>query len=50
MSETLPKRPSRWVIAIVVAFALVFVANAILIYVAVSGADTVVPSYHTEHR
>lgn len=50
MLETPRKRPPRWVVAIVVAFALVFLANAILIYVAVSGADTVVPSYHTEHR
>ena len=39
-----------WPIGITVAFIIVVLVNAIFIYVAVSGADDVAPSYHTEPR
>lgn len=44
------KRGSPWVIAIVIGFTLMIVANAVFIYVAVSGADPVAASYRTEPR
>lgn len=44
------KRRSPWVIAIVIGFTLMIVANAVFIYVAVSGADPVAASYRTEPR
>ena len=43
-------RWSPWVVAIVVGLALVAIANGAFIYIAVSGADPVVPSYVTEPR
>jgi hypothetical protein len=43
-------RRSPWIIGIVIGFALVVLVNAGFIYLAVKGADTVVPSYHTEGR
>jgi hypothetical protein len=48
-----PKRPdakSSWVIGIIIGLAFVAIANAVFIYVAVKGADPVVPSYSTEPR
>lgn len=45
------KEGSRlWPILITVGLALVIVVNAIFIYIAVRGADEVVPSYQTEER
>jgi hypothetical protein len=38
------------VVAIIVGFALMIAANAVFIYVAVSGADPVAASYRTEPR
>jgi hypothetical protein len=34
----------------VIGFVLILLVNLAFIYVAVSGADRVVPSYHLEHR
>lgn len=39
-----------WPAVIIVGLVLVMVVNAIFIYIAVSGADDVVPSYQTEER
>jgi hypothetical protein len=39
-----------WPIIIIVGLILVIVVNGIFIYIAVSGADDVVPSYTTEER
>lgn len=39
-----------WPIFITVGLVLVVLVNALFIYIAVSGADDVVPSYHTEER
>lgn len=39
-----------WPVVIVVALIIVAAVNAYFIYVAVSGADDVVPSYNTERR
>ncbi len=39
-----------WPIFITVGLALVILVNAVFIYIAVSGADDVVPSYVTEER
>jgi hypothetical protein len=47
------RRPSDhrlWPILIGIGLALVILVNAIFIYIAVSGADDVVPSYRTEER
>ena len=45
------KRDSRlWPIAIIVALVVVVLVNALFIFLAVSGADDVVPSYNTEPR
>ena len=44
-------RDSRlWPILITVGLVLVILVNAIFIFIAVSGADQVVPSYQTEER
>ena len=43
-------RDHLWPFAIAVALAVVVAVNLIFIYVAVSGADEVVPSYETETR
>jgi len=40
----------RWPVLITVGLILVVVVNALFIYIAVSGADDVVPSYATEER
>ena len=39
-----------WPIMIVVGLLIVIIMNAVFIYVAVSGRDEIVPSYHTESR
>ncbi len=39
-----------WPVLITAGSLLVILVNAIFIYIAVSGADDVVPSYHTEER
>lgn len=39
-----------WPILITVGLALVILVNAVFIYIAVKGADEVVPSYQTEER
>ena len=44
------KRDLLWPIAIAVLLALVVIVNAVFIYVAVSGADDVAPSYNQEAR
>lgn len=41
---------SPWVVAIVVAFIVMALVNAGFIYIAVRGADQVVPSYLAEDR
>jgi hypothetical protein len=50
--KTEPSRWDRllWPVGITVALIIVVVVNAIFIYVAVSGADDVAPSYNTEPR
>ena len=45
------KRPDRlWPIIIIVGLVVVGLVNGVFIYIAVSGADDVVPSYVTEER
>lgn len=44
------RRTSPWVIAIIIGLTLVAAVNVVFIYVAVSGADPVVPSYVSEPR
>ncbi|MBT8395337.1 MAG: hypothetical protein HKO65_08375 [Gemmatimonadetes bacterium] len=39
-----------WPVIITLGLVLVVVVNAVFIYIAVSGADDVVPSYRTEER
>ena len=39
-----------WPAIIIIGFAIVILMNAVFIYIAVSGQDEVVPSYHTEAR
>jgi hypothetical protein len=43
-------RKSPWVVGIIIAFVVVALVNAGFIYVAVKGADQVVPSYNAEQR
>ena len=43
-------RDLRWPIAIVIGLVLVILVNLTFIYIAVSGKDEIVPSYHTERR
>lgn len=44
------ERASPWVVAIIIGFALMLIANVVFIYVAVSGEDRVVASYRIEPR
>jgi hypothetical protein len=44
------RRRSPWVIGIIIGFVVVVLVNAGFIYVAVKGADRVVPSYNAEAR
>lgn len=39
-----------WPVLIAIGMALVILVNGIFIYIAVRGADEVVPSYNTEER
>jgi hypothetical protein len=43
-------RDRVWPIGIFIGFALMILVNAAFIYIAVHGADQVVPSYASEHR
>ncbi len=43
-------RDRLWPILITVGLLLVILVNALFIFIAVRGADDVVPSYHTEER
>lgn len=43
-------RRSPWVVAIIAGLAIMALVNFAFIYVAVRGADDVVPSYDLEHR
>jgi len=45
-----PRSDLRWPIGIAIALLIVILVNLTFIYVAVSGGDDVVPSYHTEER
>jgi len=50
-SEGAGGRDSRlWPMIIIVGMVLVILVNVIFIYIAVSGADDIVPSYQTEER
>lgn len=57
-SDTAPPRRGRitlsrdqlWPAIIIVGLALVLVVNAVFIYIAVAGADEVVPSYNAGQR
>ena len=44
------KRFRLWPVLITLGLVFVVLVNAVFIYIAVSGADDVVPSYHTEER
>jgi hypothetical protein len=44
------KKRSPWVLGIIIGFIVVVLVNAGFIYVAVRGADSVVPSYNAEQR
>lgn len=48
--STEPRRRSPWPLAIIVGLTLVAISNAFYVYVAVRGADPVVPSYVLEPR
>jgi hypothetical protein len=41
---------SPWVVGIVIGFVLMVLVNCFFIYIAVSDADRIVPSYQLEHR
>lgn len=43
-------RTLRWPIAIAVGLGLVVLAELVFIYIAVSGQDEIVPTYHSERR
>lgn len=49
-TTTTPLRRDVWLLALLAGFAVMIAVNAFFIYVAVSGADPVVPSYGTEAR
>lgn len=51
METTVDKKGGlAWPVGIIVALIIVVLVNAVFIYVAVSGADDVVPSYNSEPR
>ena len=50
MATTERRRDLRWPIAIAVGLFLVILVNLAFIYIAVSGKDEIVPTYHTERR
>lgn len=41
---------SPWVLGIIIGFVVLVLVNGAFIYIAVKGADQVVPSYHIEER
>jgi F0F1-type ATP synthase assembly protein I len=43
-------RVPRWVIGIIIGFAVVVLVNAVFIYIAVRGAEPIAPSYTAEER
>ena len=49
-AESPPRRGSPWVLAIVLGLLLMALVNFAFIYIAVSDADQIVPSYQLEHR
>lgn len=49
-SGIVASRDRLWPVLIVVGLTLVLLVNAVFIYVAVTGADEVVPSYDTGQR
>jgi hypothetical protein len=49
-AESPPRRRSPWVLAIVLGLLLMALVNFAFIYLAVSDADQIVPSYQLEHR
>lgn len=40
----------RWTIGLALGFAVMLIANAVLVWVAVDGADPIDPSYESEER
>ena len=44
------RRNLRWPIAIAVGLGLVVLVEMVFIYIAVSGKDEIVPTYHSERR
>jgi hypothetical protein len=44
------RRDLRWPIAIAIGLLFVVLVDLTFIYIAVSGKDEIVPSYHTERR
>lgn len=50
VSKPATERRSPWVVAIVIGFTLMAIANAVFIYIAVRGQDAIVASYTTEPR
>jgi hypothetical protein len=51
MSEQSARRADRrWPIGIVIGLLLMILVNLVFIFIAVHGADEVVPSYQTEQR
>jgi hypothetical protein len=44
------KQRSPWVVGIIIGFVVMVLVNAAFIYIAVRGADPVVPSYNAEGR
>jgi flagellar basal body-associated protein FliL len=45
-----PSRRSPWVVGIIIGLLIVVLVNAGFIYIAMKGADQVVPSYNAEAR
>jgi hypothetical protein len=48
--RSMEKKRSPWVVGIVIGFVVMALMNAVFIYIAVKGADQVVPSYIIEDR
>jgi hypothetical protein len=48
--RSMEKKRSPWVVGIIIGFMVMLLMNAVFIYVAVKGADQVVPSYISEKR
>jgi hypothetical protein len=50
LEQPVRRNDRRWPIGIAIGLILVVLVNLAFIYIAVSGKDEVVPSYHTEQR